>query len=189
MTIVLILAAVVLVTAVIIVFNRLIRLRNARSTAWSDIDVQLKRRHDLVRNVVEVVRGYTDFERTTLEQVTAARGQAVAALDSGDPARAGQAEGELAGGMRRLFALAEAYPQLKASEHFLELQRTLVDLEDDIQNARRYYNAVVRDLNTRIQSFPDLLVARPLGFREGKFFEIESPEEAEVPRAGWEGKA
>jgi LemA protein len=189
MTLVLIIAAAVVITVVTIVFNRLIRLRNASTTAWSDIDVQLKRRHDLVRNVVEVVRGYADFERTTLEQVTAARGRAVTALDSGDPARAGQAEGQLAGGVRRLFALAEAYPQLKASEHFLELQRTLVDLEDDIQNARRYYNAVVRDLNTRIQSFPDLLIARPLGFREGKFFELESPEEAGVPRAGWEERA
>ena len=172
---------------VIVLFNRLIGLRNAATAAWSDIDVQLKRRHDLVENLVEAVKGYSSYERATLERITEARGRAVEALGSGDAARAGEAEGRLSGGVRQLFALAEAYPDLKASERFLDLQRALVDLENDIQNARRYYNAVVRDLNTRVQSFPDLLVARTLGFHERPFFELESTAEAAVPRAEVEG--
>lgn len=173
--------------AVVFLFNRLIGLRNAARAAWSDIDVQLKRRHDLVQNLVEAVRGYAGHERTTFERVTEARGKAAAALGTGDPARAGQAEAQLTGGVRQLFALVEGYPQLKASGRFLDLQKALVDLEDDIQNARRYYNAVVRDLNTRIQSFPDLLVARSFRFRERSFFELDSAAEAAVPRADIEG--
>jgi len=173
----------IVAAGVVFLFNRLVGLRNAARTAWSDIDVQLKRRHDLVQNLVETVRGYASYERTTLERVTEARGKAAAVLGSGDPARAGEAEMQLTGGVRQLFALVEGYPQLVASERFLDLQRALVELEDDLQNARRYYNAVVRDLNTRIQSFPDLLVARLFGFRERPFFELDSAAEAAVPRA------
>ncbi len=187
MTIVLIVAAALAAAGATFVFNRLIGLRNAATAAWSDIDVQLKRRHDLVQSLVDTVRGYSDYERGTLERVTEARGRAVEALGSGDPARAGEAEKTLGGLVHRLFVLAEAYPQLKASERFMDLQRALVDLENDIQNARRYYNAVVRDLNTRIQSFPDVLVARPFGFGERKFFELENAAEAAVPRADVEG--
>ena len=170
-----------------IVFNRLIRLRNAAKAAWSDIDVQLKRRHDLVDNLVETVKGYAQFERGTLERVTAVRGSAADALGRGSPAGASEAEGRLTGEMRRLFAVAESYPQLKASEQFLGLQRGLIELEDGIQNARRYYNAVVRDLNIRIQSFPDLLVARLFGFQERQFFALESVQEAAAPKVELEG--
>jgi len=183
MNVILIIAAALAVAGAVVIFNRLIHLRNASNAAWSDIDVQLKRRHDLVQNLVETVRGYSEYERTTLERVTEARGRAVEALGTGDPARAAAAEGQLGGLVRGLFVLAEAYPELRASERFMDLQRSLVDLENDIQNARRYYNAVVRDLNTRIQSFPDMLVARPFGFRERSFFELENAAEAAVPRA------
>jgi LemA protein len=175
--------------AVMFLFNRLVGLRNAARAAWSDIDVQLKRRHDLVGNLVETVRGYAGYERTTLERVTEARGKAVTVLGTGDPARAGQAEAQLTGGLHQLFAVVEAYPQLKASQRFLDLQNALVDLEDDIQNARRYYNAVVRDFNTRVQSVPDLLVARLFAFRERPFFELDSAAEAAAPKADFEGRS
>ncbi len=166
----------------VVMYNRLVGLRNRAQGSWSDIDVQLKRRHDLVGNLVETVKGYAAHERNTLDEVTRARAQAEGARGLGRPAEAGKAERALTGSMRGLFALAEAYPDLKASDRFLDLQKALTGVEDDIQNARRYYNAVVRDYNTRIQSFPDVLVARPLGFREREFFELESPAEAAVPR-------
>lgn len=177
----LVVAALVPIVAVVLLFNRLVGLRNRAATAWSDIDVQLKRRHDLVENLVEVVKGYARHERQTLEEVTVARTRAEGARVAGAPAQAGQAEGDLGGRIRTLFALAEAYPDLKASDQFLTLHRALVDVEDKIQNARRYYNAVVRDLNTRIQSLPDLLVARPLGFGERQFFELDSADERAAP--------
>jgi len=161
-------------------FNGLVGLRNRARGAWSDIDVQLKRRHDLVGNLVETVKGYAAHERTTLEQVVRARARAESARTTG-PREAGEAENHLSGGVSALFALAEAYPDLKASDRFLDLQRALVQVENDLQNARRYYNAVVRDLNTRIQSFPHLLVARPLGFREREFFALADPSEARAP--------
>ena len=176
-----ILIAVLLVFPVI-VFNSLVRLRNRAQGAWSDIDVQLKRRHDLVGNLVETVKGYAAHEKQTLEEVARIRSRAEAARDRGSPREAGKAETALGGGIRGLFALAEAYPDLKASDRFLDLQRALVDIEDDLQNARRYYNAVVRDFNTKIQSFPHMLVARPLGFKERDFFELDQPGEAAPPR-------
>ena len=163
-------------------FNRLIRLQNRSQGAWSDVDVQLKRRHDLVGNLVETVKGYARHERTTLEQVVRARTLAEDARNSGRPKFAGPAEEKLTGGLRQLLAVAEDYPDLKASDRFLDLQRTLTDVEDDLQNARRYYNAVVRDFNTRIQSFPDMLVSRTLGFEEREFFELAHPEEGRAPR-------
>lgn len=168
--------------AFIWIFNRLVGLRNRARNAWSDIDVQLKRRHDLVANLVEVVEGYALHERGTLESVTAARTRAEGVRQDGDPLQTASSENRLSGELRTLFAVAEAYPDLKASDRFLDLQRALVELEDALQNARRYYNAVVRDLNTRIQSFPDLLVAAPLGFQEWEFFQLDSPEEATVPQ-------
>jgi LemA protein len=140
------------------------------------------RRHDLVDNLVETVKGYVRHERGTLEEVTRSRTNAEGARSAGRPGDSGLAETELGGRIRSLFAVVEAYPDLKASERFLDLQRALTDVEDHIQNARRYYNAVVRDLNTRIQSVPDLIVARPLGFREREFFELESRDEAAAPR-------
>jgi LemA protein len=175
----LVLAAIIIWPAMI--FNRLVHLRNRSQGAWADIDVQLKRRHDLVENLVETVKGYAAHERGTLEEVVQARAKAETARDSGRPGEAGEAENQLTGRVKSLFALAEAYPELKAADRFLDLHRALVDLENALQNARRYYNAVVRDFNTTIQSFPHLLVARPLGFREREFFELESAVEAAVP--------
>ena len=178
-TLLIALAAIALL--VIWIFNRLIGLRNRARGAWSDIDVQLKRRHDLVGNLVEVVEGYVQHERSTLESVTAARTHAESARREGKPGPAAESENALSGGLRTLFAVAEDYPDLKASDRFLDLQRALVGLEDALQNARRYYNAVVRDLNTRIQSFPDVLVARPFAFEEREFFQLDSAEEAAAP--------
>jgi LemA protein len=170
-------AAIVLVA---ILFNRLVGLRNLAAAAWSDIDVQLKRRHDLVANLVETVKGYAAHEAQTLQQVTEARTRAESATGAGARA-AGQAENVLSGQIRTLFAVAEGYPDLKASQNFQELQRSLISLEDAIQNARRYYNAVVRDLNTRIQSIPDMFVARLFGFAERDYFELDDRSEAQVP--------
>ncbi len=175
------LAALLLILA-LVCFNRLVALRNRAASAWADIDVQLKRRHDLVGNLVETVRGYVGHEAGTLEAVVRARGDAESARGAGLPAEAGVASARLGERVRTLFAVVEAYPELKASARFLDLHHALVALEDDLQNARRYYNAVVRDLNTRIQSFPDLLVARPFGFSERAFFELEDRAEASAPR-------
>jgi LemA protein len=148
--------------------------------AWSDIDVQLKRRTDLIPNVVETVKGYAGHERQTLEAVINARNRAVSAQAAG-PAERGQAEGQLTAALRGLFALAESYPQLRAVESFTQLQGTLSQIEDAVQNARRYYNAVVRDLNTKIQQFPSNIVAGMFGFRNREFFEIPDAER-EVPK-------
>ena len=166
---------------IIIDFNKLVSLQNRAQGAWSDIDVQLKRRHDLVGNLVETVKGYVAHERNTLESVTLARSRAEAARSEARPAQSGQAEAALTGQLGRLIAVAEAYPDLKASDRFLDLQRALVEVEDALQNARRYYNAVVRDFNTRIQSAPDFLIARALGFRGREFFQLEDPSEAATP--------
>jgi LemA protein len=150
------------------------------NNAWADIDVQLKRRTDLIPNVVETVKGYAGHERQTLEAVVNARNRAVSAQGAG-PAERGQAEGALTTALRGLFALAEAYPQLRAAENFAQLQATLAQIEDAVQSARRYYNAVVRDLNTKIQQFPSNLVAGMFGFTEREFFEIGDAER-EVPK-------
>jgi LemA protein len=162
--------AIVLIAGGAFLFNRLIGLRNRAASAWSDIDVQLKRRHDLVGSLVEVVKGYAGHERSTLEEITKMRARAQEVLVTGTPADAGKIESSLALRIGKLFAIVEAYPALKASENFLSLHKTLVEVEDKIQNARRYYNAVVRDLNTRIQSFPDLLIAGLFVFLGGFFF-------------------
>jgi LemA protein len=166
--------------AVIVIYNGLVRLNVQAGNAWSDIDVQLKRRHDLIPNLVETVKGYASHERQTLEAVVNARNRAVSAQGAG-PAERGQAEGVLAGALRGLFALAEAYPQLRAAENFAQLQSTLGQIEEAVQSARRYYNAVVRDLNTRIQQFPSNVVAGMFGFKNRDFFEIPDPEKA-VPQ-------
>lgn len=182
MTPFLLILAAVLVTGIAFLFNRLVSLRNRAASAWSDIDVQLKRRHDLVGSLVEVVKGYAGHERETLNEIVETRARAQQVLEGGSPKEAGSAESGLAQRIGKLIAVAEQYPQLRASENFLSLHRSLVDVEDAIQNARRYYNAVVRDLNTRIQSFPDMLVAAPLRFQEREFFELDSAAEAAVPR-------
>jgi LemA protein len=181
MTFVLLALLAVLVIVGVGIYNSLVGLRNRAAGAWSDIDVQLKRRHDLVGNLVETVKGYAAHERQTLEQVIEARNKAAGAAGTGHPREAGQAENLLTAQLRTLFALAEAYPDLKASQNFQELQRSLEGLESEIQNARRYYNAVVRDLNTRIQSVPSVFVARLFGFEEREFFELADAAEAQVP--------
>jgi LemA protein len=168
----------------VIVFNRLVRQRTVVREGWSGIDVQLKRRTDLVPNLVETVKAYATHERSLFEEITSRRAASVAAQDVGDKATAERA---LSGSLGKLLAVAEAYPDLKANENFLELQNQLADIEDHIQMARRYYNGAVRNLNISVQSFPDVIVARPLGFREAPFFELESRAEAAAPQVGFPG--
>jgi LemA protein len=172
MELILILAVLAVIgLAVISIYNGLVRLNVQVDNAWSDIDVQLKRRHDLIPNVVETVKGYAAHEKGTLEAVVNARARAVSVQGAG-PAERGQAEGALTTALRGLFALAESYPQLRATENFAQLQSTLGQIEEAVQNARRYYNAVVRDLNTRVQQFPSNIVAGLFGFKNREFFEI-----------------
>ena len=174
------LAVLVLVAAwLAVTYNGLTRLRMLARNAWSDIDVQLKRRHDLIPVLVSTVKGHAGYEKGTLEAVVEARNRAVSAPG---PAAAGAAEAALSVQVLQLFALAEAYPDLKAGESFLSLQRSLTTIEDHIQNARRYYNAVIRDMNTRIEQFPSTLVARPFGFRTEEFFGLADTAEGAVPR-------
>ena len=167
--------------ALLIVFsyNGLVRLRVQCENAWADIDVQLKRRYDLIPNLVETVKGYAAHEKGTFEAVIQARNSSMSAQG---PAAKAEAEGALAGALRQVFALAEAYPQLRAVESFTQLQNTLNQIEDALQNARRYYNAVVRDFNTRIEQFPTNLVAGMGNFKEREFFQLSAPAEREVPK-------
>ena len=177
----LVLGAVVI--AVVAIYNALVRLRVQCDNAWADIDVQLKRRYDLIPNLVETVKGYAGHERKTLEDLVNARNRAMAAQG---PAAKGEAEGMLTQALKSLFALAEAYPQLRAVESFIQLQGSLNQIEDAVQNARRYYNAVVRDLNTRIAQFPSNLIAGFFAFRSREFFELTAAAEREVPRVSFE---
>jgi LemA protein len=170
--------AIILVVWALITYNRLVRLSVSAEEGESEIDVQLKRRHDLIPNLVETVKGYAAHERGTLERVTEARGAAISAEGPRDRAAA---EGELSQALGRLFALSEAYPDLKADQNFLELQRELTATEDRIQAARRFYNTQVEALNTKIQSLPSKIVARAGNFSEREFFELEDRAHAEVP--------
>ena len=158
---------VVLAIVGVLGYNRLVRLRNEVNTGWSNIDVQLQRRTDLIPNLVEAVKGYAAHERGVFEEVTRAR---TAVQQAGSPGAAAEANDILTAALGRLFAVAEAYPDLKASENFLRLQDDLTDTEDKISAARRYYNATVMSFNNGVQSFPWLLFARALGFREREFF-------------------
>lgn len=169
----------IVAVASIVTYNGLTRLRLLAVNAWADIDVQLKRRHDLIPRLIEAVEGHTGYERRTLERVVEARSRAIAA---GGPQASGEAELQLAGAVNGILAVAEAYPDLTAQESFLQLQRTLTEIEDQIQNARRYYNAVIRDLNTRVAQFPSNLVARLTGFGPGEFFGLTDGSEGAVPR-------
>jgi LemA protein len=171
-----------LVLWVVVVYNRLVGSRNKVREAWSGIDVQLTRRHDLVPNLVETVRGYAAHERTTLQEVTAARAAAVLASE---PATVEGAESRLTTALVQVRALAESYPELRASENFQRLQAELAGIEDEIQAARRIYNANVREYNTRTQQWPTLLIARPLSFEPGRFFEVDAPSERRVPRVAF----
>jgi LemA protein len=172
---VLIIVALALLAWAVFAFNRLVRLRNQARAGWSDIDVQLMRRHDLVPALVEAVRAYAGHERAAFERVTALRGEAMAASS---PARLAAIESQLEHDVGRLLVLKEAYPELEASGNFLKLQRDLVDVEDHLQYARRFYNGAVRALNDGVQRFPDLVVARLFGFREAEFFEAGDPSRA-----------
>jgi len=154
---------------VVAVFNGLVRTRNRVKESWSDIDVQLKRRYDLIPNLVETVKGYAAHEQGTLDKVIQARAKAMSA--SGAAAK-GAAENELSGALKSLFALAEAYPQLRAVEAFTQLQGELTDTENKIQAARRFYNSNVMVMNTKVQTFPANVIARTFGFKEVEFFEL-----------------
>ncbi len=162
----------------IVVFNRLIRQRNLVREGWSGIDVQLRRRTDLVPNLVETVKGYAAHERSLFEDIAAKRASSIAADNVTGQA---SAERELQGALRRLFAVAEAYPELKANKNYLDLQRQLAEIEDQLQMARRYYNGTVRNLNISIQSFPNSLFATIMGFHEEPFFELEDRSAAAAP--------
>ncbi len=168
----------ILIVAVVSIYNRLVRLRFTVKSSWSDIDVQLKKRYDLVPNLVETVKGYASHEKTVFEKVTQARSMA---MQANSPAEMAKAETMLRDTLKSLFAVAEAYPELKANANFLQLQSQLQELENNIENARRYYNAVVRDYNTLIESFPSNLIAGPFNFKPEEFFQLETPEVERKP--------
>lgn len=173
---------VLLIIFLIGMYNGLVRLKVQCDNAWADIDVQLKRRYDLIPNLVETVKGYAAHEKDTLEGVINARNRAMTATTPADKA---QAENLLTGALKNLFALAEAYPQLRAIESFTSLQSSLSQIEDTVQNARRYYNAVVRDLNTKIEQFPTNIFANMLGFKERQFFEVTAAAERDAPKVSF----
>ena len=164
------------------VYNGLIRLRNTKDEGWSGIDVQLKRRHDLVGNLVNTVKGYMAHEKDVLEEIAKMRS---VAQNAAGVAQAAQAEGQLSQALGRLFAVMENYPQLRANENVMQLQNTLTSLEDEIQLARRYYNGTVREYNTRTEVFPASIVARQYGFQKAEFFELDSVAEREVPQVSF----
>ena len=164
---------------IVLTYNGLVRLKNRAKEAWADIDVQLKRRYDLIPNLVETVKGYATHEREVFEKVTEARSRAMGAKTIKER---GEAENFLSDTLKTLFAVAENYPDLKASVNFLELQRELTDTEDKIQAARRFYNGNVRDLNIKIESFPANIIASKLGFQKMELFEIAEAVEREAPK-------
>jgi LemA protein len=171
----LIIAAIVLIVVVIVVvmYNGLVRSRNRIDNAYSQIDVQLKRRYDLIPNLVETVKGYAAHEKSTFEAVTAARANALSAQEGGSPAQQAQAENALTGTLKSLFAVAEAYPDLKANQNFLNLQEELTGTEDKISYSRQFYNDTVYKYNTKIQAFPGLLFAKAFSFTEREYFETD----------------
>jgi LemA protein len=176
-------AAVVVLAWGIWAYNRFVTLQQRAAQAFSDIDAQLKRRHDLVPALVETVKGYAGHEKGTLEEVVRRRSEASSMEGASAPSQGLiQAENFLARALRGIFVLAEDYPDLKASDRFAGLQRELAEIEDDLQHARRYYNAVVRDLNTALAAFPNLLVARSFGFEAREFFELDDPLERNAVR-------
>ena len=173
-------AIAIIVLFLIFTYNGLVRLRNMVDEAWNQIRVQLKRRHDLIPNLVNAVKGYMEFEQETLTRVIEARNAAVAATDKGAGAAAesGQAENFLTGALRQLFALVENYPDLKANQNVLQLQEELTTTENQIGFSRQHYNSTVREFNTSIQVFPNVLIAGPMGFRERDYFQIAEADTA-----------
>jgi LemA protein len=178
--------AAVVVIYIVIVFNRLVRQRNVVREAWSGIDVQLKRRTDLVPALVEVVKGYASHERQLFEEITAKRSQSLAAAAQGTVGAQAQAAQGLTGSLGRLMAVAESYPDLKANTNFLELQSQLAEIEDHLQMARRYYNGATRNLNISVQSFPEMVIAKPFGFTEQPFFELDDRAQAANPNISFQ---
>lgn len=178
-----------IVAAVVIyaiaIYNRLVSSRQMSEEAWSGIDVQLKRRADLVPNLVETVKGYASHERGVLEEVVELRNKAQA-VPPGDVEARAKAESALSFGLGRLMAVAEAYPDLKASANFVELQKELANLESEIQMARRYYNGAVRNLNTMVETFPSNIVAGQFRFEKRQYFEIEEPGDRAVPKVAFQ---
>ena len=181
-SIVLIVIVVILGLFLITTYNRLITLRQRVKEAWSDIDIQLKRRHDLIPNLIETVKGYAAHERGTFDEVTKARADAVAAGATGQPQQMAQAENVLTGALRSLFAVAENYPQLQAVQEFKDLSENLTATEDKIAFARRFYNGNVRDYNTSLQTFPTNVFAGTFGFKPEQYFELADATEREVPQ-------
>lgn len=169
---------VVAVIYIIALYNGLVSLKNRTDEAWSDIDVQLKRRYDLIPNLINTVKGYAAHEKETMERVVEARNRAMS-VQGGDSNAKSEAENMLSGALKSIFALAESYPDLKANQNFLELQRELSDTENKIQSARRFYNGNVRDLNTKIEMFPSNLIAKNLGFKTREFFQLGDEKEKE----------
>jgi LemA protein len=178
-------AIVAIALAIIGMYNSLIRLKNRVDEAWSDIDVQLKRRYDLIPNLVETVKGYAAHEQGTFEKVVAARNAAMQAQSGGDAKKMAEAENVLSGTLKSIFALAENYPDLKANQNFLELQRELTDTEDKIMASRRFYNGNVRDFNTKLQVFPTNMIGNMLGFKNREFFEIADAKEKEAVKVSF----
>lgn len=166
------LVTIIIIFAVIAIYNKLVRLRTTVKSSWSDIDVHLKKRYDLVPNLVETVKGYAAHEKTVFEKVTEARSFAMKASTPADKAKA---ENPFSETLKSLFAVAEAYPELKSNTNFLQLQTQLKELEDNIEYARRYYNAVVRDYNIMIETFPSNIIANWFRFVKKEFFELEEP--------------
>lgn len=167
---------VLLVLFFVFTYNRLITLKNRVKEAWADIDVQLKRRHDLIPNLVETVKGYASHEKEVFKNVSEARERALSATKEGDPKKIEEAENQLKGTLKSLFAVSEDYPELKASENFLELQREIRDTEDKIQSARRFYNRNVKAFNIKIQSIPYNVIASMLGYSQEDYFAAEEGE-------------
>lgn len=163
-------------------YNRLVKLRQRAKEAWADIDVQLKRRYDLIPNLLETVKGYAKHEKEVFDNVTRARASAVTAKTVDEHA---QAENALSNTLKSLFAVAENYPELKASQNFIALQQELSDTENKIQSARRFYNSNVRDLNIRVESFPDLLVAQMFGFKKESLFELKDEAARQAPKVSF----
>jgi len=171
--IILLVIIILLLGWIIFTYNRFVALRNRAKESWADIDVQLRRRYDLIPNLVETVKGYAAHEKTVFENVTKARAAAMTAEQSGDPKQMSKAENMLSETLKSLFAVSENYPQLRAAENFLELQRELRDTEDKIQASRRFYNTNVRNINIKIESFPANIIAKLFKFAKMDFFEIE----------------
>lgn len=173
---------IIVVLAIVIVgmYNALIRLKNRVDEAWSDIDVQLKRRYDLIPNLIETVKGYAAHEKDVFEKVVKARNAAMQAQKGGDAKKLAEAENVLSGTLKSIFALSEAYPDLKANQNFLELQRELSDTENKIMASRRFYNGNVRDFNTKLQVFPTNIIGNMLGFKNREYFEADEKDKENV---------